>query len=1121
MQAYYDDPSIEITVFATKTGRLTKRIELADDGSLAVTPAAAMASGSARRAAVANVHELVEVIEGLGHNEALALGTIRPDLPEQVKVVTKNKVDGAAGVIARTADAIVYRPGQPALALLDFDTKGMPADMSVTDFWATLVEVLPALRDAAHVVRRSTSSGLRRTDTGKELPGSNGVHIYVAARDGGDVERFLKTLHDRCWLAGFGWMMVGKAGQLLERSIVDRSVGAPERLVFEAAPLLKPPLAQAAERRRPIAFEGEVIDTVAACPPLKIVETAQLEELKAREAHRLAAEAAKVRAEFITAQAKSLAERTGRSEETARRIIERQCEGVLHPNVVLPFDDPKLTSCTVADVLANPAGFEGETLADPNEGVEYGRCKAKIMRRTDGTPWIHSFAHGRTIYELKFDAASVREAMEKAEKEKVVETFTKLAVDADLDPVGLAELRQQAKKLSGVGLRVIDSTLKAAQEKHVSKQAQEERRRHAAQRRDPRPYIPVPWPDAPWLPVMDVLNDVIGKSDAAVPPMRDIDEVATRTSKQPVPNTHAFTSGGANAKQEVGDSKLPAPEQWILRQMSDEEVAEMIEEHIDFYDEKDGPRRSVHLPMSFVRHYRQRHDDVLPTVAAIATSPIVLADGVLLAPDGLDRDRGIVFYVPEKLREVVPEPENCTAEAVRKAMQFLTEEWLCDVATDYVGKCTLIAAAMTVIERSLLPDRPAFFVTAGRRGGGKTTTIIMLLMAVTGVRPAASSWSTNEEERRKALLAQFMCGVPYVLWDNIARGAQISCPHIERSCTSAYYSDRKLGVSEMVSTAASAIHFFSGNNVAPCGDLASRSLHIRISVDRPDPENREFKHPDPIGWTDNNRAEILAALYTILLGNPGLKDAHDAPAKTRFKMWWRLIGSAVEHAAKLAGPVEDKKPFELDFQYLFLKQEEDDEESATLADILDTITRLLPEKFTAADLAELVNDQFAIPDVIAMIEFLQPGAPSGYKFSPKSIGRRLRKHQDNPVTSGERTLVLRSWSPNAAEGHSYYVEVKGEVAALAKSSVEPSKPHAERAKPFIQRALEKQEAKTQAPPFKVLGRGPAGSRCTLCGKGGPMRIKHGREVDLWHPECAERYLAAMGSPRRAKQIRFR
>ena len=49
---------------------------------------------------------------------------------------------------------------------------------------------------------------------------------------------------------GFGWYMVGAGGQLLERSIVDRMVGAPERLVFEGAPVLDPPLAQDQESRR-------------------------------------------------------------------------------------------------------------------------------------------------------------------------------------------------------------------------------------------------------------------------------------------------------------------------------------------------------------------------------------------------------------------------------------------------------------------------------------------------------------------------------------------------------------------------------------------------------------------------------------------------------------------------------------------------------------------------------------------------------------------------------------------------------------------------------------------------------------------------------------------------------
>jgi hypothetical protein len=104
-------------------------------------------------------------------------------------------------------------------------------------FWQAIVSVLPEVTGVARVSRSSTSAGLVRSDTHQPMRGSNGVHVYLLVRDGTDMERFLKTLHERCWLAGFGWMMVGAAGQLLERSIVDRMVWAPERLVFEGAPL--------------------------------------------------------------------------------------------------------------------------------------------------------------------------------------------------------------------------------------------------------------------------------------------------------------------------------------------------------------------------------------------------------------------------------------------------------------------------------------------------------------------------------------------------------------------------------------------------------------------------------------------------------------------------------------------------------------------------------------------------------------------------------------------------------------------------------------------------------------------------------------------------------------------
>ncbi len=450
-------------------------------------------------------------------------------------------------------------------------------------------------------------------------------------------------------------------------------------------------------------------------------------------------------------------------------------------------------------------------------------------------------------------------------------------------------------------------------------------------------------------------------------------------------------------------TRLPPPEQWALVKMDEMELAELIEQHIDFYTvDEDGNERSVHLPMPFVRHYLRRDDGVLPTIVAYATMPLVLADGELLAPEGLDRQRGIQFIIPDELRAVVPKREDCTPERVRRAMAFLCDEWLVDVATNETGKAELIAVALTILERSLLDERPCFFITAGRRGNGKTTAIHMLIKAVTGDAPASSAWSSNEEERRKTLMSHFMYGAAYILWDNIGKGTQISCPHIERACTSANYADRRLGESEIVRVSSTAIHIFTGNNIGAKGDLASRTNEIRLNADRADPENRKFKHQFPLIWTNTHRAEILGALYTILLGNPQLSKPQDDAGKTRFKMWWRLVGSAVEHGCKQLG-------VELDYGKLFVDQEDDDEESASLADVLEILLTWNKDEFEAKDVAMRIN--MIRPGELAQTvrDFLAPGSLAERQFSAKTVSRMLKKHKDGPVRSeAGRTLVLRS-----------------------------------------------------------------------------------------------------------------
>ena len=335
----------ELTLLTKTGGPLTKRISLREDGSVKSDGSACvMAHGLARRIQIANANGLAALIGGLSSNQALALGRLRDDLPEDVKIVTRDRViNGVAqpGSVARTGNNILYREGHTAWALLDYDAKGMPSNIAADieqhgGFLAVMQGLISDLENIARVSRASTSSGLYHLDTGERLPSSGGVHLYITVRDGADIERFLRTLHDRCWLAGFGWYMIGAGGQLLERSIIDRMVGGPERLVFEGNPILVPPVAQDHEARRPIATEGTALDTSQACT---IPEKARLRDLKAKWEHRLAPEAARARSDFIERQAQRLVARRSVSIESARQIIARQCEGVLLPDVELPFDD--------------------------------------------------------------------------------------------------------------------------------------------------------------------------------------------------------------------------------------------------------------------------------------------------------------------------------------------------------------------------------------------------------------------------------------------------------------------------------------------------------------------------------------------------------------------------------------------------------------------------------------------------------------------------------------------------------------------------------------------------------------------------------------------------------------
>lgn len=405
---------IAFTVLAKADGPLTKRISLTPSGTTQSDGSRCkMSAGDAHRACLGFPHEFAGFIGALEANEAIVLGTMTDGLPDCAEITTKGRLaslNGSASpdLIARTGDYFSYRLGKVAPVLIDVDMKAMPDAVrqrmdELGGAMKALATVLPALGGAAHVVRRSTSSGVYRLDTGVTFPDAGGLHIYVPllVENAEAVKVFLDRMHARAWLAGLGWGMISKAGAFLERSLVAPSVSLPERLVFEANPELGASLGQDLDQRKPIAHDGGTL-TVGDCPDLTETELAKLRGLIEAERIRLIPEAEVAKAEYVAERTHEIRTRKpDMSPAEAMRVALSETTGKLLADSVLVFDSgPCGQAVTVADVLVDPTRYVGKAAADPIEGRSYGHATAMLLRNADGHLWVKSHAHGGCTYDL-------------------------------------------------------------------------------------------------------------------------------------------------------------------------------------------------------------------------------------------------------------------------------------------------------------------------------------------------------------------------------------------------------------------------------------------------------------------------------------------------------------------------------------------------------------------------------------------------------------------------------------------------------------------------------------------------------------------------------------------------
>ncbi|WP_370159000.1 hypothetical protein [Limimaricola soesokkakensis] len=382
-----------LTLFHSDGCPLTKKVWL-QDGQLHKTALAALSRGTAETIPVETAAELARLLDGLGSHHAISTGILRDRFC--ARIGTRSCL--REGEVSRSLEHFQFLAA-PGWLLWDYDAKSMPEAVATRmrelgGPFEALCHLWPEVRNAARVIRPSSSDGLSAPGLS---PVEGGLHGYILVQDVSRSRDILDILHQRAWAEGLGWMTLSASGAALERSIIDVAVGSPERLIFEAPPVLVHPVTRTP--RPTLIEEGHALPA-----PLLTEETrerARAAQASARHKIRPTAEAR--RASYVEARVADQARRLGISATASRQHVTRLLQTQILADDVL-LDLPDGSTKRVGDVLDALAQYDRMAIPDPIEGLGYGPDKATLLLtprpgHPGDTPCLVSHAHGyRQVY---------------------------------------------------------------------------------------------------------------------------------------------------------------------------------------------------------------------------------------------------------------------------------------------------------------------------------------------------------------------------------------------------------------------------------------------------------------------------------------------------------------------------------------------------------------------------------------------------------------------------------------------------------------------------------------------------------------------------------------------------
>jgi hypothetical protein len=303
-------------------------------------------------------------------------------------------------------------------------------------------------------------------------------------------------------------------------------------------------------------------------------------------------------------------------------------------------------------------------------------------------------------------------------------------------------------------------------------------------------------------------------------------------------------------------------------------------------------------PPENVVNYILEGVDAFPPIAGVVNTPIMHADGSLLAQEGYDPKTGLLLVdLPKDMPEISERPTKAQgAEAMRRIVNMFEEVPLAPDDEEFsnrkaVSLATFVSIPFTILTRSAYPNCPGFYVFAPDSGTGKTHSSL-IACSVTGDAPSMFTPPTvwKQDEFEKQLGTKIMEGRSVQIIDNanhVTVGGNTLC----QATSAETISPRKLGVSEMPTCENNFVFLINGNNMRVGGDCVRRAVGCWLERPMERPSQHKYRRRDVLTKLRAKRGRTIAACFTALRAfiQAGMPEPEDALPLGGYEGWLKLV----------------------------------------------------------------------------------------------------------------------------------------------------------------------------------------------------------------------------------------